>query len=961
MNADAAADIRANAGTVTPVEIKAGTTKRHPLSPNPQQAVKPELAAVKHKRSEYVRDIPTRPATSPDNRERQAGVRPKEYVEWPPEFIEGLRGFAEGYVRNLIDLKTKQYRNTNRTLYDVMKEQQGHMGIRYAEDDYMLGLFAKYDAQSGSFETKTPEEMATIISGHPEIIKNLMLVADSYMTDALAAAGLRAQIRQPGHRSNIDRLTRTIDFPPGQGALNFVARRVRDFLTEPMNTQGRGEPGAPRWTAIAITAGLGSLAATPFGLGGAGALLGPPVAAILHRLGRNGPILDLIHDDEVLQRAQRPGERIRNENLIGINSRDLIHSRRLEDAIQEAIGVAYLRMEYMRALEIPETRWDALTSQFLYVADQRNEETDRTSFDIDEEFERLGGRQANRTLAQQREILRRAKQNIMTRNFAQKIAKDTSARVNPIERIDQAIAAGAEGGTLIQERTRAASEEKTRLGADRTSLQGNETALTNYRNKLQEVETTRRNLQHIISQIARPGAAAPATVQQAINMLREIYINPGLGAGAETMVPNENGRLVPIPPIAQRREALDVEKAAARAVLDPQQPGETNEAFRDRRRQELADIESRFEPRLQNLTQQRQMVEAAITRLEDLETRITTLSNEATTGAEGTQGAQTLSDFEEALNRLGGVSPALDASLFAGDFNGAMAEINAAGIWPESDNKEPTNRALVRRAIIQIRADDEQHNPANIPNFAVLEASYNVIVVPGAQRITPEQLRAMTLQQLEDRADALGIPAGAARTTNLTQAKQWAEYQLEYLQRTISEEVRRVQRAEETQASVIRGVDLTLRNEQLKMAKKIWEQREDSVKRADQSFEEQENLIETAHVAAGVDGYTDAEAASNLPRNVLEVLNILTGYQQVADRSGEFQKIWRNLGSNPDLFLGFLNRAFRELPNAANIDDFATSLSGEVGRAINQATLGRTINERRVGLISQFDRWSTGL
>jgi len=938
-----------------------GAPKRHPLTPNPQQPVKPEGPAVRMRRSEFVRDINTRPATTPDNRSRREGVMPKEYVDWTPEFVDGMRGFAEGYVRNLIDIRTKPYRNTNETLYDAMKRMQGNMGIRYLEDDYMLGLFAKYDAQSDRYVLSTPEEMKAAISGHPEIIKNLMLIADNYMTDALAAAGLRAQIRQPGHRSNIDRLTRTIDFRPGQGGLNFVARRVRDFLTEPMNERGRGAPGAPRWTAIAITSGAGALVGGPFGAGAAGALLGPPVAAILHRLGRNGPILDLISDPEVLARAQRPGERVRNEDFIGINPRDLIHSRRLEDALQEAIGIAYLRMEYMRALEIPETRWDALTSQFLYVENQRPEETDRTSFDLDQEFERLGGRRANRTLAQQREILRRAKQNILLRNFEEKTRKDTSARVDPVVRINQAITAGAEGGTLVQERTRAATEEKTRLGDDKTSLQGNETTLTNYRNKLQEVETTRRNLQHTISQIARPGVAAPATVQEAINVLREIYNDPGLAIGAETMIPNENGRLVPIPAIAHRREDLDIAKAADRAAVVPN-AGETPEAFKVRQREEFSDIDSRYESRLRTLTQQREFVEATITRLEDLETRITTLSNEVTTGPEGTQGTQALADFDEAVNRLGGVNPALDAFLFAGDLSGAMTEINAAGIWPASDNKETANRLLVRRAIAQIRADNEMHDAANIPNFAIFEISYNAIAAPGAQRITPEQLRAMTLQQLEDRADALGIPAGAARTTNLTQAKQWAEYQLEYIQRALSEEIRRVQVAEETQASAVRSVDLTQRNEQLNMVKKILEARDDILKKAEQSFEEQERLREVALAVAGTDGYTNAEETSALPRNVLELLNILTGYQQSADREGDFQKIWRNLGANPDLFRGFLNRAFRELPNANDMNAFAASLSDAIPtRVINPATIGRAFNDKRTGLISQFDRWSTGL
>ena len=125
--------------------------------------------------------------------------------------------------------------------------------------------------------------------------------------------------------------------------------------------------------------------------------------------------------------------------------------------------------------------------------------------------------------------------------------------------------------------------------------------------------------------------------------------------------------------------------------------------------------------------------------------------------------------------------------------------------------------------------------------------------------------------------------------------------------------------------------------------------------------------INPVQAADKVEGYTDAEIASTLPRNMLEIINILTNYKNADDPNGEFQKIWTTLGGNalgPDRLLGILERSLgRRLDPAPagaplTMDTFSARLQQTVHN--NNIDAGR-FGESTIGMVREFNTWSKSI
>lgn len=956
----------------------------HPFEPRKVAPVEPVGPPARFDAHLFKDTLPNMPATSEGGRERVAGVTPGETVEFSKEFVDGMRGFAESYVQRLINItnRTMDVDGRRVTVYDRMKDLQRQSGQSYAEDDFMLDLFAPADAQSGIRKLKNAAEINALITQHPETIQNLMVVAERYARDALAAAGIRAEMRGEGHRSNPADIPYSIDFPIDQGPINAAVRKVINWLDSPVNRGGRGNSDLRRYQAIAGTSVPGAAAGAfggasvggPVGalIGGtAGTALGPVVASAISRLTRSGVRLALVRDSEVLAQAQQEGEWMRANYLLGVDSQNPLMSTGLESAIQEAVQVVYLRAEYMKGLGVPPQQLDALSEQFLNVPGQRPEETGESMRnETMNRFRELGGRAAGLALMKQREIYRRAQEQAIVHRFEQLRAKSAAPTVNEVQRLTLAIAArrvgeGGEEGAILAARKREATEQRQRLTEDRTALEERGTTLTSYQQKLETARNAEQAVAGFISEITRTGVVAPpANFDEAINRLRETL---NIAGTAATMVPDENGRLVPVPALVDRQIQVATQKAADIAAIPVPPGGPTDPAYITR----VEGINRAYVTREQDVADLRNIVQGAIRRLQNLERTAANARQEALTSPETTNSLAALAEFDQAFARLQPAITAAAAGPGGLNYDTLVREVNNLGIWPVEDNSLPETRLLVRQALAQNRTLVSMQ--ATIPNYAVLHASFQTIT---GQRISAEQLRALSLDELERRANQAGIPAGLARTTDLQQAKELTTYQLDYLQRAIQEESRIIQDQETILGRRIRSVNPENEIAQLNMVLEINNGRDQIYARANQAWmtpEQRTRLEDITPLNPGTartEGYTEVEADSVLPRNALEILDILTGYQDDPDRGGKFQQIWTNLGGNsdaPGLLFRIFNDAFADRlapppipPLAApapvpTITEFATRFRDSVqAHAITGASFGRGASR----MINSFNAWS---
>ncbi len=947
----------------------------HPFTPVARQrTIEPTGPRVKFDRSAFEGSIIGLPATGPGERSVVPGVGPEAKVEFSSEVVSGLRDFATTYVDKLIELQRTPITiaGVRTTIYEAMKNQQAGIGLNYQEDEAMLAAFSK--VEDGQRISKSPDEINSMILEHPLMLQNLMAVAERYARDSLAALGIRAEMARPGNRTNADSLRRSVDLPIDQGRLREGYNRLNEWARRPEEQGGRAGDrsniatvarGLGPWAAAGgLLGALGGTVGGPVGMVGGAALGSSAVSAIatgVGRLTREGPRLVLTDDQDLLNQAQRPGEQLRATHLIGIDpAHPELSTRGGEKVEAEAIRIIYLRAMYMTDLGVPPQRLDALSDQFLNSPGQRPEEIDnKITADIQRRFEELGGRAPGVTIDAARDIYRRAQEGALMDRFAQ-VMRENRPRENVGRLLTNAINTRQEGGTALQSRKKEATEEQQRLQQEKTVLGSTLEAATNYRNKVVEAEASRKTLENTLATMSA-GRPAPLTTEAAINEMREAVSNPG-GAASITIV-LENGRTLLIQNLASRENAadqdLEVEYGRIAGMNPMPKESAANFEARQTRAREVAD--RNYARRMEPINREREQMEQAIARMQLLSQNTRNIGDQTLSSTEVVTGAEELMVISKSENTLANFGVP-QATIDSGDYSAILTEIhnaytaNPANGWPESEDNTPENRLLIRRAIIQARAN--QLERAGVTNSATVEPHFTAARNLG---FTTEQLALLDIDELETRSGRLNPAGTATPRPELEDAQKWAREQLRYVQDSIRQENTNVQTAENAQARRLRNVDMSTEIAQLTMVRDIYENRDQVKTRAAQAYflpEQRAGLEDVGHVARGANGYTAAEQASGLPRNVLEVLNILTNYQNAPDRNGAFQQIWANLGSNPDaILLPRLRNAFG-LPGA-NIDSFARRLRGQIRTGTTVASdFGRAAGDNAV---NEFVQWGLSI
>ncbi len=946
---------------------------RSPVEPSTgsQPAVQPEGPRVQIPRHEVREGLMGLPAMGPGNRSVTEGVRPSETVVLKSEVVTGLQDFAIAYAQKLIDMQGLEVMvgGNKVNAYDAMKRQQSALGISYLEDEALLASFT--EDNNGKRQLKSPDQVREIISSHPQMMENIMVVAERYARDTLAALGLRAQMQRPGSRTDLRDVAEIIDFPTDQGKVREVLNRLSDALRKRESSGGRIgprtslraaiedlEPIAAGGAAFGGVSGLivgGALGSFPGAIAGAlkgataGAAGGTTLGATVGRTFREGPRLILTKDQDIAGEAARAGEDLRAKYLLDV---DPIHPERSTaagDAKNEAVGIIMLRWEYMANLGVPRERMDALSIDFLNNPDGIRPEESRLKLqnEIFHRFEANGGMAGGLTPTQRRDIYRNSQQEAIMGRFGDYFRERQREGRDRGQLLADAITARGEGGTALRSRISGAEEEQQKLQADKASLEGNGQSVAGYRGKVKEVETAKSDLSELVSRTVVPGAAAFASAEDAIGAIERTISDTGGPANITIFL---DGRSHNIGNIAQREQAADaafVSEQTRIAGLPPKAQDKAIEA-----------ANNMYERRMRPIHEDSQKLDQAILKIKELSQRAKALEEHALASPEVTAGAKITEDIAAAETTLTGWGIP-QTTIDAGDYAAILAAVNTqnaanpANGWPESEDRVAENRLMVRRAIVQARAREAERNDAAL---GPMEADFNTVHARG---ITVEQLTILNLDELERRNVAAGAPVAGARA-EAERAQAWAKGKLKYLEDSIKEENSRIQTAESAQARIIRNVDMATEIAQLTMVKEIYDNRGRVKSKAAEAYflsDQRAVLEDVGHVTAGREGYTAAEQASNLPRNVLEVLNILTDYQNAADRNGAFQQIWKNLGSNPDLLMTRLENAFGV--RSRDIDAFARRLRNQLRtRATAGSDFGRTVGENAV---NEFTEWGLSI
>jgi hypothetical protein len=964
--------------------------KPHPFTPSSREASTAKGPTVSFKREEFSTRIAGQPNVSRDGKHVEEGVSPPEEVTFSKETIDGLRGFASGYTQRLLDLQSGG--SEAAAIYRAIEADQG--GI-YGVDRVMLDTFAPRDPKTGERKLLDGSKINENLTANPQIMESVSIAMERYISDCLAAVHLRVRMEIPGNRTNVDRLARTIHLPMDRGSVNDAAHRLTRWLGEPYQHVGR-DTGHTNVLMAGGTVGVGGtvgaigggVLAGPVGLG-LGAEIGGIAAGIagatfVGRVFRPGIGVRFVEDQAI---GVLPAEQARAQYFLKINPNNPLQSTDIGNRMQEVYQLLYTRTQYMRAIGVDGQNLDALSEQWIYNEGQRAEETgDKMRIRVQEQYEPARTQYLAEhhlapgtvlTLAQQREVYRQAQRDVLLRTFQEaRAARGRAAMAESLEssitRIEAAITGRGENGEIVQARTREATAERGRFETDRTANGETEGNLTRYQAKLREVEAARIEFAREAGRITVP---AGLDVMLALRRARDEVSAPRapvpvveLPDGAtRTQIDNPRGELARI----QQEINRDI------ANIRPQQRGEDFEAYRSRRRGEEEDIRTQHQSRIDELNRQRQLITDAMTHLQELQNTINTKVQEATpstseSSADANAGTTSLREIQDAYERIvamltPAVGPAAPLNL---DFNPLMQDINGYGGWPENENNLPENRLLVHRAIIRQRTINQMHDAAIIPNFAVLEAAFeNFTNNPVAGlRISPEQLRAMSVDQLVQLALDRGWAPGAGGAApvwrpELENAKRWADQILERTLVAAQEEDRIIDTAITEQDRRIRNEDTELQTAQLTMIKNILNDADKLPERANVAISDdvhRRNLIDIRPVTVAAnqgEGYTAAEEASRLPRNVLEVIDILTGYQNPAtgDRNGAFDRIWRNINANPAIFLRMLNRSFEgQLTAAPDIDTFARRLRTALRttHTVNEGNFGYFITPMRRELVN---------
>jgi hypothetical protein len=904
---------------------KTGRSLRHPLrrSPPPTSGGEAKGPALRVKRSEFMSEPAGQLAVGPDGR-LQEGVRPPEYADISEDIMDGFVGNAEFYVTQLIALQNEQTvppiteNGKVLTKYDVMKRQQAQSGIKYVDDEFMLEIFAH--KQDGKLAAMSPDEIRNIIKKDPSLLMDLMEVEERMARDILAASGLRAELDHPGHRPDIGTLVQTIDVTD-QGAVRSLVNRLGRFLTTSGDEDNRGGGGIPRGTSIALTAPPGAVAGATIGgiagaaipgglgaIGGAalGAALGPVVASTVARLSDRGVVLHLVTDENAGLQSVRQSENIRSVKMLGIDFNDLEASKTIEARQIQALQIIYHRAAFLTALGVPPQNLDALGDQFLHVERQRPENSlYRRDLKIDSYYrDFLAERRSTveggpiniighgpESIEEQRDLLRRAQEKALADSFTSRLLEKNAQPENHIQRLEEAIKL-RDHPDFKDSRAREATKEKERLGSDRTEIENDATTLTDYQSEIQSATAERQKLADTLSRLRRNGVAL-GDFDATINSLYETISGSVVG---ETMVPDENGRLIPIPPLADKSRLYQKHISDDTRDIAPQnKPTESDADYKERRAKEIKIIEDRYKDEDSRITSQRRVVESAIERLEAMRRSADSLTQQAQSSEKTRTALRLLADIEQAkvlIDSAGGLQADLDSTM-------TSINSNPSG-WPAEENAD--NRHLVRLAFI---ADRTLNAMRADPSIYAFESEFETITVtaPAAQKISPEQLRALDIESLKE------LPAVASAGYSQAQieaAKKWAMAQLDFTQRSIQEEIRTTQAAERIQKNQIDSIDTTGEQAKLKLVLDMYKDTPQIEARATQAIISNigDHKLEDSTQIPAADaqrlGYTEAEVVSGLPRNVLEIIQILTDYQNSGDRNGKFQQIWTSLGQNPD-------------------------------------------------------------
>ncbi len=948
-----------------------------PFSPTSDKtAIDANGAAVKVRASEFLTRVSGLETTDRDR--VLTGKVERDELPISAEVVTGLRNFTESYVRKLVLLRKDG-------VYDQMKRQQerGSDQADYLEDKYMLELFT--DKQTG--EAKKFGEIENLITEHPLILQNVMLVAERYARDTLAAYGLRAEMYRPGKRTELTdpRLERTIDLPVDQGALRSTYNRVRDWTQRRHEVGGRPDPNDPdsnldyflNHAGIPVGAGaigvgtiggvVGAVGAL-FGAGpgevggaiagaavGAGAVLG---GLAVGRSFREGPRLRLVVDNEVRAQSQRGAERLRMERLIGVNPTNLTESTD-SPAANDAIKIIYLRQMYLRNLDNSGEVFDAFSDQFITNGGTANrfEET-RTVMGsrVNAEFQSLRDaylrNHPDATPTQLRDFYRRAQETVLFRNF-----EEVSEKVRPEENIagklQTAIDARKPEGSAHVERTRVASEEKGRLTTEKQTLAASREALTGYEGKLLTIEKARQDLQRELAKINGGGLDYAHALQELriAQSATGTTITITTDTGIETITDLHSDILAHSQGLANDLGNIRIPN-----------PGEDTDAYRDFRSAEAAKIRLAHKPETDEDNRKTQLIISRITELTRLQGVIDEASRNLLQAEEIKAGGQEFVKFQEAFQRVDSLGLP-GALLFTQTLEQNLADANNLFDmdpnfgWPESENNQM--REVLRRATIQARANDAERAD---PILAPFENNFDEFRGLG---LSTEQIALMSLDDLRARYVRTHP---AATGTEADNAQRWALGQLRFLQASVNQEATVVDNSLRVQERFINGVDLTQEREQLEVVKDMWDKRKGIRARAvDGVLNNRAGLENTDHVQANTEGFTQAEADSQLPRNVLEVLNMITGYQDVDNADGRaeaFAKIWRNFGQNPPtadtLLLVRLRDAF-EVPqaHANSFNELAAYLRTRFrNNRINSGNIAQYVGRNAV---SQFTEWGRSL
>lgn len=1001
-------------GKVANGALNGGNEPGHPLQPAPSdKPVESDKDTITVRRTEFTSDMVGLPATDKRGGKREKGVTPSETITFNKEIVNGFSGFSESYVQDLIRLydQPSDYPDRFANRYEQMKAEQGTTDVRYFDDEYMLHFFSDKDPKTGLLSVKAPDQIAAQLQKRPEMMKHLMIIEDRYARDILAAMGARAELVGAGNRTDLGRIYDRIPLFD-QGRLRRVTNKVADSWNS-RNSQGRGEPGNTRGqnitdaaARVAAAAGTGAailatsnmlkgitsghfIGAEAIAAAGTGAAVGLGLAGaygVAQRLQREGVVLDITEDQSLISASASTGELSRAKYFIGIDPEMPDRSTNFDKVRQRAIQLIYHRIDYMRTLGVPAENLDALSDQRLYVNSQRPENNFAiTSRNVNDRFERMGGfnppgATPEERIENQRTILRRAEEEELVKQYEKLLAKETAddPENDPrkiLERLDSQIDARSEKGTLVTERTKKATTERGLLTTDKNALEADiptlETYATSAKEKIAAAEKAQADLDRERTAIVGPGGIHYTDVDSAITAIQNT-LSAHTPITDTILIRDKEGRPLPaISPIQTQRDNLLASTIALRAGLMAAIPvnpktGQHNKADVDSVEDRVREAKREGDEKIN--AQEARLIDA-IQKLNDLRA-----SSETNNIAVSDSTAATISTYEKAYADIytllstaaGGpiiLNPNFDTAL--NDINTAFTTSSAAVAagtpgavvvgWPEGENKDPQRRATLRKALA------EQKRQTALTATGLDVAFKDVVDNPAvAQRISADQLRSMSLSQLNALAVSLGAPTGP-----LVDAQKYAIAQVTTLQSAIKDELASILATDTALERNIKSVDVSAERDQLELVKGIYEATGKISARAMLATtipEKRDRLTNASKINSATaqrENFTQAEVASNLPRNILEILNILTNYQASKDRDGDFNKIWTRIGGNPEMLMRFLNNAYGESlggnpTTSPNV--FATRLSTSIRNGgLNTPRFNRNTSD----LITQFVRWSS--